>query len=292
MKDLEIILWNEFAKLGLFVGRSAQAAFVGVPEEEFSEWDYGLFDVNSFAVSNMIKNAWDFAHGDYPYPHMNFCEELVELSCIQAAYFPEGKRFEPGHAFSVNEESLLGFPLDYISGALEKLLNKTFARFSLAESTTVTDSQIALLASVDIRTVKNAISAKGSDKLVAERATDETGQVVYIIQFKDAIAWLSKRRGFVPIYGSGPDEMFIDYYIKNAESPAGLSAVIFGHDQMNDEKDQLKKTPHYSVLAKWMDREFDANMEVSHWVSEKIGADPALLFGKIAEMTVRSSQKK
>lgn len=72
-----------------------------------------------------------------------------------------------------------------------RVLNEALARWSLDEGLDLTLKQMALLARVDVRTIRNAASSKGSDHL---KTIKEGGRT--LVDNDAAREWLSNRRGF------------------------------------------------------------------------------------------------
>jgi hypothetical protein len=95
-------------------------------------------------------------------------------------------------SFKDNGVAMLGDDPDPILDTLLAITEAAYARWSLSEGGTLTLDEIALLAGVGIKTVRNAISSKGHDRLiVAGREGDKT-----VVDGDEAYRWLLTKKGF------------------------------------------------------------------------------------------------
>ena len=112
-------------------------------------------------------------------------------------------------------------------------------RFALDNGDSVMIGKVALLASVDIRTVRNAISA---GELVAEKAGNEI-----FIENVSARTWLRTRKGFRP---TGPSDN-VDANMEDIATPAQFGAFVSRRREKIGADDGGKKLTvfHRSVTA-------------------------------------------
>jgi hypothetical protein len=89
-----------------------------------------------------------------------------------------------------------------------------YARWSLTEFGSVTLEDMALLAGVSIKTIRNAVSSKGHDKLILSGSKDSEGKL--FVDSNEAYRWLVTKRGF-----TGP--------FSYDEEPSYQTYEIFGH---------------------------------------------------------------
>ena len=88
--------------------------------------------------------------------------------------------------------AMLGGNDDPILDTLLAITEAAYARWKLLEGGSLTLNEIALLAGVGIKTVRNAISSKGHDRLiVAGREDDKT-----VVDVDKAYRWLLTKKGF------------------------------------------------------------------------------------------------
>lgn len=89
-----------------------------------------------------------------------------------------------------------------------------YARWQLTEGDSLSLEDVALLAGVSIKTIRNAVSSKGHDKLILSGSKDSDGSL--LVENDEAYRWLVTKRGF-----TGP--------FLYAEEPAYQTYEILGH---------------------------------------------------------------
>ncbi|WP_431064794.1 hypothetical protein [Methylotuvimicrobium sp.] len=95
-------------------------------------------------------------------------------------------------SFKDNGVSMLGGDDDPILDTLLTVTEAAYARWKILEGDTLTLDEIALLAGVGIKTVRNAVSSKGHDRLItAGRQDDKT-----VVEAAEAYRWLLTKKGF------------------------------------------------------------------------------------------------
>lgn len=114
-------------------------------------------------------------------------DALVELGTFQNVF---GSR--PRLSFKDDGVTMLGGKDDPILESLFTITEAARARWNLLEALDLTLDEIALLAGVGIKTVRNAVSSKGHDRLiVAGRQEDKT-----VVDADEAYRWLLTKKGF------------------------------------------------------------------------------------------------
>ncbi len=114
-------------------------------------------------------------------------ETITELGSFWELF---GKR--PRVCFKDSGISMLGGEDDPILEALFIVTDAAYARWCLLEHHDLTLDHIAMLAGVGIKTVRNAVSSKGHDRLiVAGRQDDKT-----VVEADEAYRWLLTKKGF------------------------------------------------------------------------------------------------
>lgn len=95
-------------------------------------------------------------------------------------------------SFKDDGVTMLGGQDDPILDTLLAITDAAFARWKLLERHDLTLDEIALLAGVGIKTVRNAVSSKGHDRLIASgRIEDKT-----VVEAEEAYQWLLTKKGF------------------------------------------------------------------------------------------------
>jgi hypothetical protein len=114
-------------------------------------------------------------------------ETIIELGSFRQMF---GKR--PVLSFKDDGVAMLGGKEDPILDTLLTVTDAAYARWRLLEGCSLTLDEIALLAGVGIKTVRNAVSSKGHDRLiVAGREDDKT-----VVDADEAYRWLLTKKGF------------------------------------------------------------------------------------------------
>ncbi len=114
-------------------------------------------------------------------------ETITELGTFKNVF---GSR--PFLSFKDDGVTMLGGKQDDILNTLFTITDAARARWNLLEALDLTLDEIALLAGVGIKTVRNAVSSKGHDRLiVAGRQEDKT-----IVESDEAYRWLLTKKGF------------------------------------------------------------------------------------------------
>lgn len=95
-------------------------------------------------------------------------------------------------SFKDDGVAILGGDDDPILDTLLAITEAAYARWKLLDGGSLTLDEIALLAGVGIKTVRNAVSSKGHDRLiVAGREYDKT-----VVEADEAYRWLLTKKGF------------------------------------------------------------------------------------------------
>jgi hypothetical protein len=114
-------------------------------------------------------------------------ETIIELGSFRQMF---GKR--PVLSFKNDGVAMLGGKEDPILEPLFMVTDAAYARWCLLERHDLTLDHIALLAGVGIKTVRNAVSSKGHDRLVVSgREDDKT-----VVEADEAYRWLLTKKGF------------------------------------------------------------------------------------------------
>ncbi len=114
-------------------------------------------------------------------------DALVELGTFQNVF---GSR--PRLSFKDDGVTMLGGEEDPILNTLFTITDAARARWNLLEHYDLTLDEIALLAGVGIKTVRNAVSSKGHDRLITSgRIEDKT-----VVDTDEAYRWLLTKKGF------------------------------------------------------------------------------------------------
>ncbi len=114
-------------------------------------------------------------------------ETIVELGTFKNVF---GNR--PFLSFKDDGVTMLGGEEDHILNTLFTITEAARARWNLLEAFDLTLEEISLLAGVGIKTVRNAVSSKGHDRLiVAGRQDDKT-----VVESNEAYRWLLTKKGF------------------------------------------------------------------------------------------------
>ncbi|MGD7034378.1 hypothetical protein [Methylotuvimicrobium buryatense] len=150
------------------------SVFVIRIQEIFNFAQTGVWDgVDSINGNNNLE-AW-------------ISDALLELGTFQNVF---GSR--PRLSFKDDGVTMLGGKDDPILETLFTITEAARARWNLLERLDLTLDEIALLAGVGIKTVRNAVSSKGPDRLiVAGRQEDKT-----VVDADEAYRWLLTKRGF------------------------------------------------------------------------------------------------
>jgi hypothetical protein len=161
------------------------------PEIEIQFNADGLsLQVTGIAWDSELNNPKKF---DVAKDHMRGSDAWRMLSSMYD-YAVDGivDQFDPDEMVIDSASILSNLQTENHSHSLEwtKLVTNADARFGLDHGDSLSIDRVALLASVDVRTVRNAISA---GELVAEK----NGSIVFI-ENESARNWLSGRRGYKP----------------------------------------------------------------------------------------------
>ncbi|WAR43526.1 hypothetical protein [Methylomonas rapida] len=131
-------------------------------------------------------NGIDTIHGTKHFDAW-LLEAITELGSFRQMF---GKR--PILSFKEAGIVMLGGDDDPILNTLLTITDAAYARWKLLEGLALTLDEIALLAGVGIKTVRNAVSSKGHDRLIVSgRIEDKT-----VIEAEEAYRWLLTKKGF------------------------------------------------------------------------------------------------
>ncbi|MBS3904579.1 MAG: hypothetical protein KGZ39_04575 [Simkania sp.] len=155
-------------------GNLENAFFVKRIEEIFDFAQTGVWDGVDGINGNNNLEAW-------------ISDVLVELGTFQNVF---GSR--PRLSFKDDGVTMLGGEEDRILNTLFAITDAARARWNLLEHFVLTLDDMALLAGVGIKTVRNAVSSKGHDRLIVSgRIEDKT-----VVDADEAYRWLLTKKGF------------------------------------------------------------------------------------------------
>jgi hypothetical protein len=86
-----------------------------------------------------------------------------------------------------------------------------YARWQLTEGSDLTLEDMALLAGVSIKTIRNAVSSKGHDKLILSGSKDHEGKL--LVNYDEAYRWLVTKRGFTGPFTFDEEPSYLTYEI-------------------------------------------------------------------------------
>lgn len=210
--SLETELAGLFAGIAIMLNdcyvEGSGSRMLGLPEDGVTAISVGLVNVRSTPIGKMLpvwhayayegvvsagfdSTRWELA--DSPLERLN---DMLGLLRPEDGYF---------------EDCLLSAGVTdahQTQGHLSDLVKRTEARMALDAGYTLRLEQLALLADMNERSVRNALSAEGESRLQA----DEAGEVAN----EDAVRWLAGRRNFkvtqrrslVDELGAPPDSLF------------------------------------------------------------------------------------
>ncbi|MBD9363777.1 hypothetical protein [Methylomonas fluvii] len=116
----------------------------------------------------------------------------LEEAVIELGAFKQIFNRRPILSFKDSGVAMLGGGEDQILDTLFAITDAAEARWKLSERHDLTLDEIALLAGVGIKTVRNAVSLKGHDRLIsAGRTEDKT-----VVDAEEAYRWLLTKKGF------------------------------------------------------------------------------------------------
>lgn len=150
------------------------AVFVRRIEEIFDFAQTGVWNGVDSLNGNNNLDAW-------------ISDALVELGTFQNVFCSR-----PRLSFKDDGVTMLGGEEDPILNTLFTITDAARARWNLLEHFDLTLDEIALLAGVGIKTVRNAVSSKGHDRLITfGRIEDKT-----VVDSDEAYRWLLTKKGF------------------------------------------------------------------------------------------------
>jgi len=180
-------------------------------------------------------------------------ETIIGLGSFRQMF---GKR--PILSFKDDGVAMLGGEEDPILDTLFMVTDAAEARWRLLENLDLTLEQIALLAGVGIKTVRNAASSKGHDRLiVAGREDDKT-----VVDPDEAYRWLLTKKGF-----TGP-------FLYDEEPPYNTYETLgqFRHHCYVMRKLAKLETADLAKQLNWDDATSQAYTDLENLVvSEKLG---------------------
>ena len=213
------------------------------------DWpDYGAFDISKFRLGSEIEALYRYAfHAELVGPisddpddgNLRWLTELRDLVTTSTVdpFLEEIRDHFDGEAA---DQKAIG---------LAELAALASARYALDSGYSMSLADIALLADMDERSVRNALHAKGSAGLLATRSAGNALQVAAV----EASRWLEGRRSFRPTVqiGTSPG------YETTAAVPERLDAqslMPFLCDRMADRFPQrdYPDTPVFAELRKAM----------------------------------------
>lgn len=86
-----------------------------------------------------------------------------------------------------------------------------YARWQLTEGSSIRLEDVALLAGVSIKTIRNAVSSKGHDKLILSASKDHEGKP--LVDNDEAYRWLVTKRGFTGPFSYDEEPSYQTYEI-------------------------------------------------------------------------------
>lgn len=145
-----------------------------------SDKDAETIDIANLAVTQTMKSLRTYGV-DGIYPRGEHLTDLIS----NGIDFIESIR--SAHSIDINNEVGAG------NGACTEAFDRAFARWELDGGSSLTIPQVACLAGLDERTVRNAASKTGKGSLQTFNQDGTT-----CVRAETAYAWLSSKRGFVP----------------------------------------------------------------------------------------------
>ncbi|WP_262967081.1 hypothetical protein [Methylobacter psychrophilus] len=212
----------------LFDGK-AGARLLNIDEQSYEGGDINYHSVppdfleDYIAKSNLneadfvkkIQDVFDFAkHGTWngvdsihgtPYFDAWLSESVTELQSFRTMF-----KSKPELYFKDNGLDMLDIPNkngDLIIDVLLTIIDAVYARWTLEGGGSLTLDQIALLAGVSIKTIRNAVSSKGNDRLLLEgRENDKP-----VVSANEAYRWLLTKKGFSGPFLYSEEPPFVTY---------------------------------------------------------------------------------
>ena len=158
-------------------------------EERFSNcfFVHNMSMIYQFAKAGSWENEFIFESSAYLEDRVN--EVLTPFSAYLEIFTSAEMNFQ-------NESGLDDIIDKRILATILNVLDLAFARFSLLIGDDVTLEQLAALANVNLKTVRNALSLKGVNQLV-QIGVDNKGNTT--VECAEALRWLESKKGY-----SGP----------------------------------------------------------------------------------------
>ncbi len=194
--DLIAILYGIAATLDIQVREGAGAAMLCLPEgTPINNWPrYADFDLSQFSFDSDLNEIYRYAfHGEVgTRGRIGICDDSEEGNLGRLRSIEEiagyGQFSRNMHDFE--DENVGPEPAYY--HALSLMVKLASARFALDSNRTISLSDIAMLAKINERSIRNALYAEGSAMLAAYRG--EEGEL--IVDCSEALRWLKGRHNF------------------------------------------------------------------------------------------------
>jgi len=173
---------------------------------EAGQYEYDENKAEELAQSNFVRNIgviYDFAatgawNGDNVFSSAMVLEDELGEPLTELAVFNEIFSHEGINLHGLNGDNTMDIVVagkDVIT-LLRELIDLAFARYSLVVDVPITLESLALLAGVSIKTVRNATSLKGADKLII--GSLYSGKTT--VESQEAMRWLLTKKGFTGPY--------------------------------------------------------------------------------------------
>ena len=173
---------------------------------ELGQYEYDKNKAEELAQSNFVHNIdviYDFAAtGSWNGENIFSCTMVLENELgeplTELAAFNEVFSHERVNLNGLNGDDTMDIVVadKEVTSLLREVIDSAFARYSLVVDTPITLESLALLSGVSLKTVRNAASAKGVDRLITGSAY--SGKTT--VESQEAMRWLLTKKGFTGPY--------------------------------------------------------------------------------------------
>lgn len=204
-KDETLLAAKQFCYALEIWATSFTGTYSDIPEREINNEMYSLDKKTDARLSESIfvcniSRIYDFAktgawEGEYIFDDSDYLENelvdpLTELSAFSEIFKYEHVNFHDNSGEELMSVSVAG---SSIKDILSDVISAAFARFSLITHTSIKLDDLAMLGGVSLKTVRNAVSSKGHDRIVLSETTINGKPCV---DAEEALRWLQTKKAY------------------------------------------------------------------------------------------------
>ena len=204
--ELAGLILADLLRLGTILGGSAGFRALALPvpaipgrvELTLNSMPYELkledIDVDQYPIGHIVMAMYEYAY-EYNYPiGIQMYQFKAEMEHVEDFVFNLKSEYI---GLFMRDQSLMGSAADAQWTALPELYTIARARLDLDMGESLTISDIAALAGMQEKSVRNALTATGDGQLNLHICPDYASHLEFVDN-DEARRWLSLRRGFVP----------------------------------------------------------------------------------------------